>query len=129
MTRATAIDLATQWTAFWNGDLALADEILAPDFRIEFGAAAVEPDPTLITSPGEMAEFVEAFRARRGDLRFALQSAALVEQSGDSPSGVAFTWTVERPGSPVRSGIDLCGLVDGKIARVWSVTGERAFPS
>ena len=38
MTRTTMIDLASRWTALWNGNLALADEILAPDFRIEFGA-------------------------------------------------------------------------------------------
>ena len=41
---------------------------------------------------------------------------------------MAFTWTVDLPGIATRSGIDLCWLADGRISRVWSVTGERAFP-
>lgn len=123
MTRPAAIDLANKWTAMWNGDLALVDEILAPDFRIEFGAVVADPDPTLITTPAGMAEFVGTWRARRGDLVFALQGTPVV----DEDDGMAFTWTVDLPGLNRRSGIDLCRLVDGRIARVWSVTGERAF--
>lgn len=108
----------------WNGDLALVDEILAPDFRIEFGAVVADPDPSSITTPAGMAAFVGSWRERRGDLRFALQNATLVDEDG----GVAFTWSVELAGVPRRSGIDLCRLVDGRISRVWSVTGDRAFP-
>ncbi|WP_034611402.1 nuclear transport factor 2 family protein [Cellulomonas sp. URHD0024] len=123
MTRQAALDLATKWTAMWNGDLALVDEILAPDFRIEFGAVVADPDPTLITTPADMAAFVRTWRSRRGDLDFALQGTPLVDEDG----GVAFTWSVDLPGMQRRSGIDLCQLSDGKIARVWSVTGEHAF--
>ena len=118
------IDLASRWTALWNGNLALADEILAPDFRIEFGAVVGDPDPTLITDPAGMAAFIGTWRDRRGDLVFALQGTPVV----DEDDGVAFAWTVDLPGVERRSGIDLCRLVDGKIARVWSVTGARAFP-
>ncbi|WP_426593976.1 nuclear transport factor 2 family protein [Cellulomonas sp. McL0617] len=125
ISREAGLALAEKWTAMWNGDLALVDEILAPDFRIEFGAVVADPDPALITDPAGMAAFVGTWRARRGDLTFALQAAQLVDE-GD---GVAFTWSVELPGTTRRSGIDLCRLVDGQIARVWSVTGERAFPA
>jgi len=124
MTRTAAVDLATKWTALWNGDLALADEILAPDFRIEFGAVVADPDPTLITDPAGMAGFIGTWRERRGALSFALQGTPLA----DGDDGVAFVWSVDLPGIPRRSGIDLCRLVDGRIARVWSVTGDRAFP-
>ena len=83
------MDLATKWTAMWNGDLALADEILHPDFRIEFGAIVADPDPTLITTPAGMAAFVGTWRARRGDLVFALQGTPLVDENDGQPEPAA----------------------------------------
>jgi hypothetical protein len=67
--RNCSLQLADRWTAMWNGELDQVDEFLAPDFRIEFGAVIAEPDPTQITSPRAMAEFVAGWRNRHGALR------------------------------------------------------------
>jgi hypothetical protein len=124
--RAEALELAEKWTSMWNGDLGLVDEILAPDFAIEFGAVITDPDPTAISAPADMARFVAGWRRRFGDLRFELQGPPVVDDC-ERPA-VAFTWSVAIPEVGSRSGIDLCHIVDARIARVWSVTGERVFP-
>jgi len=123
LTRPAAADLAQKWIALWNGDLALTDQILRPDFRIDFGAVVAEPDPTLIATPAGMAAFVHAWRSRGVEMRFALDGPPAVDEEGV----IAFLWTVDVPGTDRRSGIDLVRVVDERIAHVWSVTGARAF--
>jgi ketosteroid isomerase-like protein len=122
MQSTTAADLAAGWTRFWNGDLALAAELLDADFRIHFGAPSSDA-PDRVRGPEAMAAFVADYRETRGDVRF---------QVDGPPAGadgrIAFVWSAALPDGRAVSGIDLATLVDGRLAEVWSVTGARVLP-
>jgi SnoaL-like domain len=115
-----------RWTPLWNGELELAPEIVADDFRIWFGAVAPADDE--LVGPAAMADYVDRHRSGRPDLRFAEHGELVVDRVRQT---AALTWsaTVPVPGAADRTvgGIDLFGLAGGQLARVWSITGARPF--
>ena len=120
----TAQDLAEAWTAFWNGELERAGDLLTADFRIHFGGAddaSVRGDD--ISGPQQMAAYVRDFQAARAGLRFAVDAPPIADDSG-----FALRWSARRPGVSV-SGIDVLRLAGERIAEVWSITGARRFPA
>jgi hypothetical protein len=114
------VEPARQWTALWNGDLAIAERILSPDFRIHFGAALPQTDA--IHDPAGMAGFIGRWRATHEGILFSVRGAPVVE-----PGRLAMLWDVTHPSGAVKSGIDVLALRDDLIAEVWSVTGDRSF--
>ncbi|MFG2830812.1 nuclear transport factor 2 family protein [Streptomyces sp. NPDC048434] len=137
LTREDARTLFDRWTALWNGELALAAQILAPGFRIHFGGVPsadtdtdTDTDTDAFRGPDEFALFLAAFRDRfpAPGLRYAVDGTPVVE----SGTGyVVARWTVDVPdveGAVVtRSGIDVLALGGGRVAEVWSITGARRF--
>ncbi|QLY29613.1 nuclear transport factor 2 family protein [Nocardia huaxiensis] len=121
--------IAADWTALWNGDFALAPNLCTPDFRIRF--ASVSNDGThpadTARGPEQFVAYLRDFRAARPGMRFALDGAATGSLNATGTGTFAARWCVDAPGGP--SGIDMFAIVDGKIAEVWSVTGQRRFPT
>jgi hypothetical protein len=123
--------LAADWTALWNGELALAGKIVAPRFRIRFGGLAAAGPGDAVTDPAALAGFIAAFRAERPGLRYALDGRPAQAADPDRGTGTVLTlrWYAQRPDAPSRSGIDWLRVHSGQITDVWSVTGERRFPT
>ncbi|MGV9664192.1 nuclear transport factor 2 family protein [Nocardia niigatensis] len=125
--RDFAIDLFERWTVMWNGDLALADEIMAPEFTLRYaqpGADAYDD----IHDPAAFAALIDKFRAERPGLVFSVQGVPVVEMS-DARTGIIarpYGARVTDPdGVVVRdlSGTDILRFANGQIVEVWSVSG------
>ncbi|WP_327121397.1 ester cyclase [Nocardia sp. NBC_01730] len=126
MMRDFGIDLFDRWTAMWNGDLALADQIMAPEFTLRYAqpGATVYDD---IHHPQALAAQIATSRESTPDLRFAPQGDAVIEMDDTRtgfvarPYGAQFTGT---GGTPVAvSGTDILRTLNGVITEVWSVSG------
>ncbi|RLP29627.1 nuclear transport factor 2 family protein [Nocardia seriolae] len=128
--RDHAIDLFDRWTAMWDGDLALAEEIMAPEFTLRYAQpGASEYDD--IHDPATFATAIDKFRAERPGLSFSVQGQPIVEMSDARTGIIARPYgarVVDANGVVVRdiSGTDILRFADGKIVEVWSVSGGLA---
>ncbi|MET9958313.1 nuclear transport factor 2 family protein [Streptomyces sp. NPDC006326] len=128
LTRDHATRLLDDWTALWNGEPVRAEQITAPGFRLRFANAVEGTGPGATLGRGELAAFIAAHRQELTALTYAVDGAPVV----DGPGGrLAARWTAcytDGSGAPVtKSGIDMFSVADGRIAAVWSLTGERRF--
>ncbi|WP_354642577.1 nuclear transport factor 2 family protein [Kitasatospora camelliae] len=111
------------WTALWNGELQLAADLVTEDCTVRFGAAV--PGGDGLRGPAELARFIADFRALRPGLRYRLDGPAITDGTE-----AAIRWSARSGTGTPKSGIDVLRLTpDGRIAEVWSVTGERTFPT
>ena len=62
------IQLYRRWLELWNGDLGLADQLVAPDF-----VGSWPGRPGLVHGPGELVETIRTSRALFLELRFAVE--------------------------------------------------------
>ncbi|WP_230210121.1 nuclear transport factor 2 family protein [Streptomyces kaniharaensis] len=126
--RQAGTEVYDRWTAMWNGELALAEEIMAPDFTLRYAQAGTEAFDEVRT-PGRLAEVIAQWHAGRTELRFEAEGVPVVDLE---PVGGSWSGLVARPyratfadaeGAPVvRSGTDTLRIVDGLITEVWSVS-------
>ncbi|MBB5917162.1 putative SnoaL-like aldol condensation-catalyzing enzyme [Nocardia transvalensis] len=126
--RDFGIALYNRWADLWNGDLAVADEIMAPALTLRYAQAGADVFDE-IRDPRALAARIEAFRAERPGLRYEAQGEPVVEMAGDRTGLVARPYGA-RWSSPEReidlSGTDILRFVDGRIVEVWSVSGGAA---
>lgn len=131
-TRATASAfisnqaLTTQWLAFWNGDLDLAQSIIAPDFALHATLLDGRLD-TAISGPAGLAGWVAQSHALFSDLRFTVQVGPIVDRNfvvlrwvavaryrGGIPGAYAAI------GTPLRfTGTDILRIEGGKVRDYW----------
>lgn len=115
--------LGAAWTDFWNGDLALAGEILTPDATLLFANDPARPGE--YHGVHEIAEFVGAWREQHPGLRFTLEIPPLVDRAGGD---LVLRWHARYDALPEgKSGFDQLAVANGRITRIWSVTGGRIF--
>ncbi|MEV6772260.1 nuclear transport factor 2 family protein [Nocardia sp. NPDC051030] len=124
--REFGIELFNRWTAFWNGELELAEEIMAPEFTLRYaqpGADAYDH----IHDPQAFAAKIENHRKLVPGLEFTVQGTPVIEMDDTltglvaRPYGARFTGA---DGAPVNvSGTDILRTKDGKIVEVWSASG------
>ncbi|MFE2285104.1 nuclear transport factor 2 family protein [Streptomyces sp. NPDC059443] len=128
LTREAGNRLAEGWAALWNGDVALADQILAPDFRLYFADDFDGTGSAATFGQDELKAFISLNSQALTGLTFVADAAPLV----DSERGeIAYRWS-ESPADAdadvvLRSGIDMFAVTDGRISAVWSLTGNRRF--
>jgi hypothetical protein len=115
-------ELAQRWIDVWNGDLALADDLLTDGFRIHFGDPGPLADPDVIVGPAMMTAYVRAYREYYPTPSF------VIDEVLPSGPGFAFRWTVSI-GDVSVSGIDVVHTAGQQIERVWSVTASRRLPA
>lgn len=117
-----AQQLWIDWTALWNGDLALAEKFVTDDFRVHFGNDIPTADD--LRGPSELADFIGAFRKNYDTLTYRPDIGPLADSDYVTGRWIAdFTkngTTVAR-----KAGIDILRIADGRVAEAWSVTGAR----
>lgn len=122
----TGEELWTAWLAMWNGDLAIADTIIAPQFVAHF--AAVGASPEAITGPDAMKQWIGGSLAAFTDAKFATEVGPLV--AGDLIAGrwlFRGTYAGGIPGTPptavgaavAYAGMDMLRIEAGQIVEYW----------
>ncbi|WP_328972505.1 nuclear transport factor 2 family protein [Streptomyces sp. NBC_00239] len=128
LTRAQGIALLDGWTRLWNSDLALADGLIAPEFRLRFANSVPGTGSGATLDRPNLTAFIRAHRQEHPGLMYAVDGPPVVD---GARAEVAARWTAtytDGAGHPVtKSGIDLLAITDGRIAAVWSLTGDRRF--
>jgi len=131
-TRAIGVALFDRWTEMWNGNTALASEIMAPTFALHYAQANTERLDHVRT-PAELADLVLFWHGYRPGIRFTAEAEAAVDLELVTDGVVG---RVARPYLAVfsdpegqivaRSGIDLLAVSQGQIVEVWSVSSGAA---
>jgi hypothetical protein len=119
--RKTIEKLCELWSPMWNGDVALAHEIVTADFRIWFGAADGDPVRDSLRGPDEFGGLIRRHLEKNPGLTFAMHGEPVIDTGAGR---AAIVWRATLPGRQV-GGIDSFELADGKFARCWSVTAAR----
>lgn len=116
------------WTALWNGDVALAEQILAPGFRLHFADDFDGTGSGYTFGQEELTAFISANSHALTGLTFAAEAAPLVDSER---AEMACRWSESHADGDgdviVKSGIDMFAVTDGRISAVWSLTGSRRF--
>lgn len=126
--RAELDALCQAWSALWNGDTALAADVVTDNFRIWFGSRRFSAEGDAVTGPAAFAAFIRRFREGREGLTFAKHHVPVIDAAGRS---AAFTWSATAPlpdgGQRTLGGIDVFQIAGRRFSRCWSLTGTRAF--
>jgi hypothetical protein len=127
LTRDAGTRLVEGWAALWNGDVALAEQILAPGFRLYFADDFDGTGSAHTYGQEQLTAFISANTHAITGLTFAAEAAPLV----DSERGeMACRWSESHADGKevvVKSGIDMFAVTDGRISAVWSLTGNHRF--
>ncbi|WP_371483297.1 hypothetical protein [Kitasatospora sp. NBC_00315] len=131
-TREFGVGLFDRWTAMWNGDVDLVDEIMAPAFVLRYAQAGTDAFDGIRT-PRQLAEVVAAWHRSRSGLLFAAEGTAVVDltPADGGPSGLVArpylaSFVGEDDEKVARSGTDVLRVCDGLIVEVWSVSSGAA---
>ncbi len=134
--RALGVDIYDRWTAMWNGDAAIADRLMAPEFTLRYAQAGTEAFDDVHT-PRQLAAVIAGWHSSRPGLCFAAEGPAVVDLrlADGAPAGLVArpyvaSFTAEDGTIVARSGTDTLRVDGGRIAEVWSVSsgaGGRTF--
>jgi hypothetical protein len=126
-TRDRLTHVIDQWTTMWNGDHDLVVDLVAPEFRIWFGAfpgAAAD-----VGDPRSFRDFLDSYRAQFPDAWFTPGELVVDEIAGRG----ALVWTLtstppdeEHPREV--GGVDQFTFADGRVRQVWSMGGAEPRP-
>ena len=124
--RDAATILITRWMALWNGDYAIAEQIISPDNRVH-AAMFDGGDGSAVGGVSGMVGFVAQGRALASDLTFSVEVGPIVD--GDY---VVVRWVatghyeggMPGAGAPVGTvvtfrGTDILRVADGQIVEYW----------
>ncbi|MFI6602469.1 hypothetical protein ACIBHX_39980 [Nonomuraea sp. NPDC050536] len=117
--------LWNDWTNLWNGDLSLAERIIADRLTVHSHAAAPVGDPDSVTDRHGLVEWIGQVRASLGpDLTYHTSVGPFLDDGHLSCRWLA-TFTGEDGAQLTKGGIDVLRLEGDLITEVWTVTGTR----
>jgi hypothetical protein len=123
--RAYGITLFDRWTAMWNGTVAIAHQIMAPEFTLRYAQANTDLVDAVHT-PGKLVELIQHWHQLRPGIEFTAEGEAAVDLTPSHDGRVARPYLavyVDVAGQTVaRSGIDMMAVMGGRIVEVWSVS-------
>ncbi|SDZ47636.1 ester cyclase [Herbiconiux ginsengi] len=124
--RDAATRLVTNWVALWNGDYALADEIISPDNRVH-AAMFDGGDGSAVAGVSGMKDLVGQMRSLMSDLDFSVEVGPVVD--GDH---VVIRWVatghygggIPGAGAPVGTevsfhGTDILRVENTRVVEYW----------
>jgi hypothetical protein len=123
--RDTAQALWQKWTALWNGDLSLAEQILAADLTVH--AAVIGTDDAAVQGAHGMIGWITQLRALLSEPTFTVQVGPVIDgnllcgrwqvhgrYAGEMPGATAV------PGTPVVfTGTDVLRIENALLAEYW----------
>jgi hypothetical protein len=113
--RDASADLYRRWLEeLWNGDLEVAEEILADGFVGHWPRR-----PAMVRSREELVAVVQQTRGMFEDLRFEVELGPIVDGSL-----VAARWTGTQAGERLLSGHDILRVAGGRFAEYWVVAED-----
>ena len=126
MPLASNHELWQSWIALWNGDLSLADQIIAPNFVAHF--APMGNSPGEVRGPDGMKQWIGTLVAAFSDFSFTTTVGPIAEK--DHIAGRWLFRAVYQGGMPGASpdavgkrveyaGMDIVRVEGGKIAEYW----------
>ncbi len=126
-TRDRLIHVIDQWLPMWNGDHDLVADLVAPGFRIWFGA--FPGAGAAVVDAATFHDFLTSYRARFADARFTPGEMAVDEVAGRG----ALVWTLRStpPGEDHErevGGVDQFTFEEGRVRQVWSMGGAEPRP-
>ncbi|AYV25160.1 hypothetical protein EES41_00270 [Streptomyces sp. ADI95-16] len=128
LTRESGTRLVEGWTALWNGDIALTEQILAPGFRLHFADDFDGTGSAKSFGQDELTAFIPANSHALTGLAFAADAAPLIDAERGEMACRRIESHADGGGDVVvKSGIDMFAVTDGRISAVWSLTGNRRF--
>ena len=122
----TVTQLVDGWLHLWNGDLARAQELVTPDFRVH--AAMMDGgDGSAVSGPDALAGWIGRTRAAFPDLTFAAEVGPIVQDdllalrwTTAGTYGGGFPGATAEPGTPIAfTGTDLLRVANGRFAEYW----------
>lgn len=124
---STSKEIWDSWIALWNGDLAVADDLLADGLRVNSPRLSPAVDPSQIRDRAGAVALIGGVQAM-ATLRYETVVGPIGD--GDLVTGAwAFTGTYNGgmpgatagPGTPLtNTGIDILRVEDGKVVEWWS---------
>ncbi|WP_051178836.1 nuclear transport factor 2 family protein [Nocardia concava] len=124
--RDFGIDLFDKWTAMWNRDYDLADEILAPEFTLRYAQPGASAYDT-IHDPKSFIAQIQSFHDEVPGLTFTPDAIPVVEMDETRTGIVArpYRARITAPDGTTTdiSGTDILRTTHGRIVEVWSVSG------
>ncbi|MFD3515784.1 hypothetical protein [Streptomyces sp. NPDC058657] len=129
LTRDAGTRLVESWAALWNGEVALAEKILAPGFRLYFADDFDGKGSAHTFGKDELTGFISVNTQALTGLTFAAEAAPLVDTERGE---MACRWSESHTDGKdivVKSGIDMFAVTEGRISAVWSLTGNHRFAS
>jgi hypothetical protein len=111
--------MAQRWTALWNGELDIAQTLLAAEFRIHFGDNVAGAAGDTVRNPADMVAYVRNVHTQRPGTAFDMDMPVVADTDR-----FAMRWSARGSDGHI-SGIDVVHVSDGQIAEVWSVAGSR----
>lgn len=126
MSSQTNKELWQRWSALWNGNLALADEIIAPDFVAHFAAAGGSPSE--VQGPEGLKQWIGGILAAFSNAGFTTSVGPLADE--DLVAGRWIFRATYQGGMPGASpaaigndveyvGMDIFRVKDEKIVEYW----------
>lgn len=118
--------LWNDWIALWNGDLARAERIVAPDYAIHM-APLPGTDVARLRGPAGLAGWIGGLHTVFTPLRFTVQVEPLFDRDliagrwlAEGTYAGGFPGAAAAAGTPIRfSGADFLRVADGRIAEYW----------
>ena len=126
MSSQTSKDLWKRWLELWNGNLAIADEIIAPNFVAHFAPAGTSPAE--VRGPEGLKQWIGGTVGAFTDYNFTTTVGPIADE--DNVAGRWVFRATYQGGIPSASpavvgkhveyaGIDLFHVEDGKIVEYW----------
>jgi hypothetical protein len=123
--RARGARLWTRWTAMWNGELALADEIIADGFVVHIRRSALG-DPAQLRDARAVAPWVARVRAQYTTITYTTATGPFVDVDAARVTTPWFADGVDREGRPFRkAGLDLLRFDErGRVIECWTLSRD-----
>lgn len=121
-TYQTGLHLWERWTAMWNGEPALARQLVAPGFALHLTNPVV--DPATVTDGPSVERWVGAHRAKFEQLTFSSKLGPFVDVAKGIVAGPWIARAIIAGKLQPVCGMDTIAFAGGKITAYWTLSNR-----
>lgn len=119
----TGLHLWKKWTEMWNGAPELARELAAPRFALHLPTPG-NIDPTTVTTPDAVVDWVAASIARFDEITFRYDAGPFVDTVARIVAGPWSARIVAAGKISFVCGMDTIAFEDGKLTEYWTLSKD-----